>query len=65
METGLLPWQWRKRGSSAAAPPAVGNWLCNKGKMCRVTGQGTIGSGKSIARGSVVRQIAFNHQDYL
>lgn len=65
METGVLPWQWRKRSSSAHVPPAGGNCLCNKGKICRVPGQRTIGSGKSMARGSVLWQIAHNRQDYL
>lgn len=47
-------------------PPALGNWLCNKGRVCGVTGCGVaIGSGKSTGRGSVFWQIALNHQDCL
>lgn len=68
VKADVLPWEWRKRGwgSSAAVPPALGNWLCNKGRICRVSGGGVaMGSGKSTERGSIFWQIALNHQDCL
>lgn len=63
-----LQWGWKKRawGSSTAVSPVLGNWWCDKGKICGATGCGVaIGSGKITKGESVSWQIALNHQDCL
>lgn len=66
VKADVLPGSEGKGAQVQLFPPALGNWLYNKGKVCRVTGCGVaIGSGKSTGRGSVFWQIALNHQDCL